>query len=145
MKASIERVDGTALDVDEVLSVYRASGLGARRPIEDRDRFTRMLRGANLVVTARIDTVLVGIARSVSDFSYVTYLSDIAVAERYQRNGLGKALIAATQREAPDAKIVLLSAPAATEYYPHIGFTAHGSAWVLEAGRDPTRLAPALR
>jgi GNAT superfamily N-acetyltransferase len=145
MKASIERVDGTGLDVDEVLSVYRASGLGARRPIGDRDRFTRMLRGANLVVTARIDTVLVGIARSVSDFSYVTYLSDIAVAERYQRNGLGKALIVATQREAPDAKIVLLSAPAATEYYPHIGFTAHGSAWVLEAGRDPTHLAPAHR
>jgi|SRR5579859_5373461 len=145
MKASIERVDADSLDVDEVLGVYRDSGLGARRPIEDRARFTLMLRNANLVVTARVDTVLIGIARSVSDFSYVTYLSDIAVAERYQRNGLGRALIAATQREAPDAKIVLLSAPAATGYYPHIGFTAHGSAWVLEAGRDPTRLVPASR
>jgi predicted N-acetyltransferase YhbS len=125
------RVSGTDLDVEEVLDVYRDSGLGERRPVEDLDRFTAMVRNANLIVVCRKDDRLVGIARSVSDFSYVTYLSDIAVSADCQRMGIGQALIEATRQEAPQAKIVLLSAPAATEYYPHIGFTQHGSAWVL--------------
>jgi ribosomal protein S18 acetylase RimI-like enzyme len=125
------RVSGTDLDVEEVLDVYRDSGLGERRPIEDLDRFAAMVRNANLIVVCRKDDRLIGIARSVSDFSYVTYLSDIAVRGDCQRMGIGQALIDATRQEAPQAKIVLLSAPAATEYYPHIGFTQHGSAWVL--------------
>lgn len=134
MTPTIERVAGADLDLDEVLAVYRASGLGLRRPIDDRPRFARMLANANLVVTARVDGELIGIARSMSDFAYTTYLSDIAVVERHQYGGVGRALIAATQRAAPSAKIVLLSAPAATGYYPRIGFRAHDSAWVL----DPT-------
>jgi GNAT superfamily N-acetyltransferase len=78
----------------------------------------------------RVTGALVGIARSASDFSYVTYLSDIAVHGEHQRRRIGRALIDATRREAPSAKLVLLSAPAATEYYPHIGFTQHHSAWI---------------
>lgn len=131
MNWKIERVEGADLDVEEALAVYRSSGLGERRPIEDRDRFTAMLRNANLVAVCRIDGELAGIARCVSDFSYTTYLSDIAVCLEYQRSGIGRALIEAVRQEAPTAKIVLLSAPAATEYYPHIGFTRHDSAWVL--------------
>jgi predicted N-acetyltransferase YhbS len=129
---TIERAEGKDLDLDEVLAVYRSSGLGERRPVEDRDRMKAMLTGANLVLVARDgDGALIGIARSVSDFSYVTYLSDIAVDGRLQRSGIGRALIDATRKEAPTAKIVLLSAPAATAYYPHIGFIQHNSAWVL--------------
>lgn len=127
----IERVDGSALDLDEALAVYRRSGLGERRPIDDRERMAAMLRNANLVLVCRAGSELVGLARCVSDFSYVTYLSDIAVVREYQRLGIGRALIDAVRREAPAAKVVLLSAPAASEYYPHIGFTQHGSAWVL--------------
>ncbi|MEU0399106.1 GNAT family N-acetyltransferase [Streptomyces sp. NPDC006197] len=127
----IERENGPDLDLDEVLRVYRESGLGERRPIDETERMAAMVRNANLVVTARVDGELVGIARSVSDFAYVTYLSDIAVVRAHQRSGIGRELIDATRKEAPQAKIVLLSAPAATEYYPHIGFAAHNSAWVL--------------
>lgn len=131
MNWKIERVEGASLDLDEVLEVYRASGLGERRPIEDTERFRAMLDNANLVLVARDGDKLIGIARSVTDFSYVTYLSDIAVDLTHQRGGIGRALIEATQKETPGVKIVLLSAPAAAEYYPHIGFTQHGSAWVL--------------
>jgi len=132
MSWKTDRVDGAALDLDEVLGVYRASGLGERRPIEDRERFTAMVDNANLVLTARDDDgTLLGIVRAVSDFSYVTYLSDIAVIRDRQRSGIGRALIDATRAEAPQAKLVLLSAPAAVDYYPHIGFTRHESAWVL--------------
>ncbi|MFD6974489.1 GNAT family N-acetyltransferase [Streptomyces sp. NBC_01310] len=131
MSWSIEREDGPGLDLGEVLRVYRESGLGERRPIGETERMAAMVRGANLVVTCRVDGELVGIARSISDFSYVTYLSDIAVVRAHQRSGIGRELIEATRKEAPQAKIVLLSAPAAADYYPHIGFTAHHSAWVL--------------
>ncbi|MEU8977556.1 GNAT family N-acetyltransferase [Streptomyces sp. NPDC048309] len=131
MSWSIERENGADLDLEEVLRVYRESGLGERRPIEETERMAAMVRNANLVVTCRIDDELVGIARSISDFSYVTYLADIAVVRAHQRSGIGRDLIDATRKEAPQAKIVLLSAPAATEYYPYIGFTAHDSAWVL--------------
>ncbi|MBK3647400.1 MULTISPECIES: GNAT family N-acetyltransferase [Streptomyces] len=132
MSWKIDRVDGAALDLDEVLGVYRASGLGERRPIAERERFAAMLAHANLVLAARDDDgTLLGIVRAVSDFSYVTYLSDIAVIRDRQRSGIGRALIDATRAEAPAAKLVLLSAPAAVDYYPHIGFTRHDSAWVL--------------
>ncbi|MFJ4717360.1 GNAT family N-acetyltransferase [Streptomyces sp. NPDC088785] len=132
MSWTVERVEGSSLDLDEVLGVYHASGLGERRPVEDTARMADMIRLANLVLVARdADGTLIGIARSVSDFSYVTYLSDIAVVRGQQRSGVGRALIDATRKQAPTAKIVLLSAPAAAEYYPHIGFTAHHSAWVL--------------
>jgi ribosomal protein S18 acetylase RimI-like enzyme len=123
--------NGSDLDLNEVLEVYRSSGLGERRPVADTERLAAMVRNANLILTCRIDGALVGIARSISDFSYVTYLSDIAVSRAHQRSGIGRALIDATQKEAPQAKIVLLSAPAATDYYPHIGFVQHNSAWVL--------------
>ncbi|NEA25218.1 GNAT family N-acetyltransferase [Actinomadura bangladeshensis] len=131
MTWEIEREHGAALELDDVLEVYRSSGLGERRPVADVERMAAMVRNANLVITCRVDGALVGIARSISDFSYVTYLSDIAVSRPYQRTGIGRALIDATRKEAPQAKIVLLSAPAATDYYPHIGFTRHDSAWVL--------------
>jgi len=128
---SIDRAQGTDLDIGEVLEVYRASGLGERRPTNDAERFSAMIRNANLIVTCRVGGAMVGIARSISDFSYVTYLSDMAVSRPYQRSGIGKALIGRTMKEAPQAKIVLLSAPAARDYYPHIGFSGHDSAWVL--------------
>lgn len=131
MAWDIKRENGADVDVNEVVAVYRSSGLGERRPIADAERMAAMVRNANLILTCRVGGELVGIARSISDFSYVTYLSDIAVSRAHQRSGVGRALIDATRKEAPQAKIVLLSAPAATDYYPHIGFTRHNSAWTL--------------
>lgn len=131
MRWKIERARGADLDISEVAEVYRSSGLGERRPILETDRFIEMVDNANLIVVCRTDGRLVGIARSISDFSYVTYLADIAVSGEYQRQGIGQALIEATRQEAPQAKIVLLSAPMAASYYPHIGFSRHDSAWVM--------------
>lgn len=125
--------------LDEALDLYRASTLGARRPVGDRGVFEQMLRRANLMVTAREGALLVGIARSLTDFGYVAYLADLAVRESHQRRGIGIELVRRT-REAlgPKAMIVLLAAPAAVDYYPRIGFARHPSAWVLKPG-DPLR------
>jgi GNAT superfamily N-acetyltransferase len=131
MRWKIDRAWAADLDIAEVTDVYRSSGLGERRPISDTERFTEMVRNANLIVVCRTGGRLVGIARSISDFSYATYLSDIAVRREYQRQGIGQALIEATRQEAPQAKIILLSAPMAVDYYPHIGFSRHDSAWFM--------------
>jgi len=78
--------------------------------------------------------MLIGVARSVTDFEYCCYLSDLAVDEGYQKKGIGRELIRHTQAKlGPKAKLILLSAPKAEGYYPKIGFEPHRSAWILSA------------
>ena len=127
---------GNDLDLDGVIELYRASTLGERRPVDDSGRMAAMLQNANLVVTAWDGDLLVGISRSLTDFAYVTYLADLVVRASHQRLGIGKELIRRTQSEAAQAYLILLAAPKAADYYPHIGFRAHNSAWMLEAGKQ---------
>jgi predicted N-acetyltransferase YhbS len=121
---------GNALDFEQYLAVYVQSTLGERRPVADRDRMRRMLDEANLVISAWDGDEMVGIARSLTDFVYATYLSDLAVKASHQKRGIGRELMRRTQLEAPQATLILLSAPAAERYYPHVGFIPHHSAWV---------------
>ena len=89
-----------------------------------------MLEYADLLCTAWADDLLVGVARSVTDFSYCCYLSDLAVDVAYQKVGIGVELIRLTQsRLHPRCTIILLAAPKAEDYYPKIGMTQHRSAW----------------
>jgi predicted N-acetyltransferase YhbS len=125
---------GNDLDLDAVIELYRASTLGERRPVDDRARMKLMLQNANLVVTAWDGGILVGIARSLSDFSYATYLSDLAVRQSHQKQGIGRELIRRTQDLGGQSAIILLSAPKAVDYYPHIGLKPHPSAWTLRPG-----------
>lgn len=120
--------------VDQVIELLIASTLAERRPVDDRPRMQAMLQCSNLVVTAWEDDLLVGIARSVSDYAYCTYLSDLAVRKSHQKLGIGTQLIKCTQAAAPIATVILLSAPAAVDYYPHIGMERHNSAWMLRPG-----------
>ena len=92
-----------------------------------------MLQHADLIVTARNEAqLLVGVARSISDFHYCTYLSDLAVDVAYQRQGIGRQLIHKTHALAGlGTKLILLSAPAAHAYYPHIGMQKHESCWII--------------
>lgn len=128
---------GNDLDLDQVIDLYQASTLGERRPVDDRQIVAAMIHHANLVVTAWDGEVMVGLARTLTDFSYVGYLSDLAVRQSHQRMGIGVAMIQKTrERMGPRSMLVLLAAPLAVEYYPKIGFSRHESAWVLRAG-DP--------
>ncbi len=121
---------GNDLDLDQVIDVYRKSTLGARRPVDDRERMEQMLKTANLVVSAWDEQQLVGIARSLSDYCYVTYLADLAVVESHQRLGIGRELVRQTQAAGGRASVVLFAAPAAVDYYPRLGFRP-GSGWML--------------
>ena len=128
---------GNDLELNEVIELYVASTLGQRRPVANRERMAAMLANANLIVTAWDGDLMVGIARALSDFSYVTYLSDLAVRESHQRQGIGKELMRRVQKEGgTEAKLLLLAAPAAQEYYPHVGFTHHPQAWILDPDQN---------
>jgi predicted N-acetyltransferase YhbS len=128
---------GNNLDLDAVIKLYRASTLGERRPINDRERMAAMLQNANLVITAWDGDQLVGISRALTDFVYTTYLSDLAVHQAYQKQGIGKELIRRTKAATdPRASLTLLAAPAAEAYYPHIGFTHVPQAWRINAGEN---------
>jgi predicted N-acetyltransferase YhbS len=125
---------GNDLNLDQVIDLYRASTLGERRPVDDRAVMSDMVRHANLVVTAWEGDLLVGIARTLTDFAYVGYLSDLAVRESHQKRGIGISLIQKTREKmGPKSTLVLLAAPKAADYYPKIGFTKHPSAWTLMA------------
>src|SRR6185369_9928812 len=114
----IEYRNGNDLDIDEVISLYRSSTLGERRPVDDRHRMRAMIASANIVVTAWDGARLVGIARSLSDFAWSTYLSDLAVDAAYQRRGIGRELVRRTRELGGRATVVLFAAPASVAYYP---------------------------
>ena len=120
------------LDPSEFIDVLNRSTLGERRPVDDFSRIKKMCENANLIVTARLDGKLVGVARSITDFSYCTYLSDLAVDQEHQKKGIGKRLIEETKKHSPQAKLILLSAPAAIDYYPKIGMKKHDYCFILD-------------
>ncbi len=109
------------LDAPEYAALVRSSGLD--RPVDDLPRMAALLAGSNLVVTARDGAGrLVGAARSVTDFAWCCYLSDLCVEKARQRGGLGRLLLAETKRAVgPGCMVLLLSTPSAMGYYPRLG------------------------
>ncbi len=123
------------LSAAEFVDVLRRSTLAERRPVDDLPRIEAMLRQANVIVAARSDNgLLVGVSRSITDFAYCTYLSDLAVDQIFQGQGIGKQLIEETHQHAGRSTLlILLAAPAAQSYYPHIGMEPHDSCWIIRS------------
>lgn len=125
------------LDVEEFLDVLRSSELAERRPLNDRDRVARMLAGSNLIIAARDQAKkLIGVSRALTDFSYCTYLSDLAVDKAKQGNGIGRQLIVETRRAAgSECMCLLLSGPASVPFYKAIGMTKSDNAFLFRRER----------
>lgn len=112
----------SSFKLDEMLALYRASGIN--RPVDDSNRMATMLASSNLLLTARLDGKLLGLARCLTDKAYVVYICDLLVDKAYQQQGIGKALLAAVQQATgPQVQQLLRSAPSAMQYYPQVGFT----------------------
>lgn len=124
------------LTAEEFIDVLNKSTLGERRPVDEPERILKMLEHGNLIITARENNVLIGVARSLTDYLFCTYLSDLAVDQAYQKQGIGKELIRLTKLETPRAKLILLSAPKAVEYYPKIGMKQWEQCYVLDNVED---------
>src|SRR5262249_47072876 len=102
------------------------------RPVHEPERVARMLAHADVIVTARVGGLLVGVSRALTDFAFCTYLSDLAVDEAFQRRGIGRELIRRTHEAAGlDTTLILLAATKAQAYYPHAGLTRHESCWFI--------------
>ncbi|MBC73224.1 GNAT family N-acetyltransferase [Flagellimonas marinaquae] len=114
------------LKVEEFREVLINSTLGNRRPIDNHDTLGKMVEMGNLTITARHKGKLIGVSRSLTDFSFCTYLSDLAVDLSYQKRGIGKELIRRTKMEAPDA----------ISYYPKIGMSQYGFCYYLDNVED---------
>ena len=125
------------LSTEDFIDILNRSTLGERRPVDDLECIESMIRNADIIVTAVLDEKIVGVVRAVTDFSYCCYLSDLAVDTNFQHQGIGKKLIQKVREQlGAKCKLILLSAPAAVEYYPKIGFTQHTSAWVLDSTKE---------
>lgn len=131
------------LDSDEFIDLLKRSTLAERRPVEDESRIKEMLAHADVLVTAhwiddsaavdpKVTGRLVGVSRAITDYAYCTYLSDLAVDAGYQGRGIGRELIRLTHEVAGhQTRLILLSAPAAESYYPHVGMQPHHSCWMI--------------
>ncbi|WP_366517656.1 GNAT family N-acetyltransferase [uncultured Marinobacter sp.] len=123
------------ITTNQFIGLLESSTLGERRPIHDRDCMEGMVSNSNLIVSAWDGAMLVGIARSVTDFHYACYLSDLAVHKAYQKSGIGKRLQSLTQQQLGSrCKLILIAAPAADSYYGPIGYTHNDRCWILEPG-----------
>lgn len=118
-------------DIEAIIAVYDSSGIN--RPTKDKQRMEQMYAHANLVVTAWDAAELVGISRSLTDFCYCCYLSDLAVKKELQHKGIGKKLIEITKEQIGEqSMLLLLSAPSAMDYYPKVGFEKVENGFIIK-------------
>lgn len=121
------------ITAEQFIALLKNSTLGERRPVDDYDCMEGMIRNSNLTVSAWLNDELVGIARSMTDFHFACYLSDLAVSQNVQKTGIGKDLQRLTQEKlGPKCKLILLAAPAANDYYQPLGYEHNPRCWVLE-------------
>ncbi|MHA2028306.1 MAG: GNAT family N-acetyltransferase [Candidatus Kariarchaeaceae archaeon] len=129
--ATIEYKSDVDLTKEQFIQILKTSTLSERRPVDDLDRIDKMLKHADLTITAWDGELLVGVSRSITDFSFCAYLSDLAVHTKYQGHGIGKQLIEETRNKiGKDVMLFLFSAPKADSYYPHVGFQKK-EAWII--------------
>lgn len=125
---------GLIPDTKDIVEVYRSSGI--KRPVEDLARIANMYTNSNLIVTAWAGNKLVGISRSITDFYYCCYLSDLAVRKEYQKTGIGSELIALTRERIGDqVALILVSAPEAIDYYPKVGFDKIDNGYMIKRSK----------
>lgn len=116
--------------IDQIIELYNSSGIS--RPTTDKERMEKMFANSNLILTAWDAEKLVGIARSVTDFCYCCYLSDLAVSKEYQNLGIGKKLIEVTKDLIGEqTTLLLLAAPTAMGYYPKIGMQTIANGFII--------------
>lgn len=121
------------ITAEEFIDLLQRSTLAQRRPVNDPARIKQMLDYGNILVTAWAGDKLVGVSRALSDFSYCCYLSDLAVDEKYQHQGIGKELVSLTHEVASkQTTLILLAAPAAEKYYPKIGMEKFEHCFIIK-------------
>ncbi|NCP63414.1 MAG: GNAT family N-acetyltransferase [Paraglaciecola sp.] len=121
-----------AITAQQYITLLNQCSLGIRRPLDDVACMTGMVKNSNILVTAWDEDCLVGVARGMTDFHYACYLSDLAVSQDYQGQGIGKQLQRLVQQQlGPRCSVILLAAPAANDYYQPLGYQHNPRCWIL--------------
>ncbi|MEX2231430.1 MAG: GNAT family N-acetyltransferase [Cyclobacteriaceae bacterium] len=132
MSSNITYRSNMKITVQDFIDVLKRSTLDERRPVDDPERLQKMLDHGNVIVTAWAGDQLVGVSRALTDFSFCCYLSDLAVDKVYQHQGIGKELVRLTHETAGmQTMLILLAAPAATNYYPRIGMSQFPNCFIV--------------
>ena len=138
MKINIEYSFDKRPTADQIIELYDNAGLP--RPTHDKDRIQKMFNNSNLIVTAWDNDLLVGVSRSITDWVWACYLSDLAVRDEYKKEGIIKQLINLTKEKVgKQSMVLLLSVPTAMEYYPKLGFKKQESSFIID--REEWRVA----
>jgi len=134
---NIEYKINAVVSTEQFIELLKTSSLAERRPVDNKPCLQGMLENSNLIVSAWAETKLIGIARSMTDFHYACYLSDLAVDKQFQNTGVGTKLQTLTQEQlGPECKLILIAAPAANAYYEKLGFTQNNRCWVLNRNQQ---------
>lgn len=124
----------SSFDLEEMLALYKASGIN--RPIDNTSRMATLLASANLLVTARQEGKLVGLARCLTDKAWVVYICDLLVDKSVQHQGIGTELLRQVQHvTGPEVQQLLHSAQSAMLYYPKVGYQLCHNAFVIKRER----------
>jgi ribosomal protein S18 acetylase RimI-like enzyme len=114
----------------QVIELYDEAGLP--RPTYDPERIETMFRNSDLIVTAWDVNKLVGVARTITDWVWCSYLADLAVSPDYQGSGIGRKLIGLTRAKVGEqSMLLLLSVPTAMDYYSKVGFAKEDRAFIM--------------
>lgn len=124
------------ISADAFIDILQRSGLAERRPVEDSRRIAKMLEEADLILVAKdANDKIAGVARCLTDFAYVCYVSDLAICKTRQGEGIGRMLLQRVRSIIqPEARVFLISAPAAVGFYEKINLPRIEQCFDVPAG-----------
>lgn len=121
MEEEIKYTLNGAVDIEELKELFQSAGL--HRP-EDSLSLRKMLIHAKLIVTARHQNQLVGIARALTDFSSCCFLSEVAVRQEYEQRNIASKMLDLIRKEVEeDCDLIMLVPPGQEERSKELGFT----------------------
>lgn len=120
------------LPVEDYVAVLREGAMGPKRPLHNTVRIAEMIAGANFIVTARENGVILGVARCITDYAWIAYCAELAVKESAQGRGIGAGIVArAKELLGPRLGLTLISEPDAVGFYQRIGMEQIDRAFFL--------------
>jgi GNAT superfamily N-acetyltransferase len=119
---SIVYAQEQSLPVADYVTVLGETTMREKRPLKNAARIGEMIAGANFIVTAREDGVILGLARCITDHAWVAYCAELAVRESAQGRGVGRGILEFCMRTlGPGIGLGLFSEPNALAFYEHLG------------------------
>jgi len=109
--------------VEEVIEHFNSCGYPHESDQFDDEQVEKLIAHSKLVVTARDNGKLVGIAFSITDFTSTCFISDLAVRPEYRRHGCGEELVTRSHELAGGEKVRLVSVSNSNtvDYFKTIG------------------------